>query len=650
MSLAALQDLLARVRAGQTGVWRLGLDPHRAIYLERGQIVFAQSTHPLDRLTHLLVEKGKLTQAQMDYAMDNLAPGLSIGRNLIQMGFITQRDLLDIARFQVERVVWGALGSDGADARFEPQDLDASVVRLALDTPALLLGGLLNLRDRERLLDVLGPLDQVLTLRAAPREGILPPDLARLPALLDGHRSLLDLAREAGTEPVRVGALALFLKEMGWAEALPAKGAPALEPAPSAVPLGSPDPEVLVVVAPPALAEPPGLTETRPIPAPPAAEEPARRPSLIEHIQAAQLPTANLDRMAEQLDRVLDPAAAAPRSRREPPLRDDDEITAENPVPPDLPETHEDAGWHVEEGQALLPESAQAAPAEGAPEEPPLPLRLEPLEPGPEPFPELPAPAAPAEVPDFRPRHRRGSRKPSLLLLSLPFLAVLGLAWWVFRAAPPAEPLPSPLPSPGEPKATTPALPPRPGPADGVSHPEPAGADPNPAGAVPAPVKPAAPEPKPAAPDPKPAAPSPKPTTPDPKPAAADPKPAPSGAGAPPADLRWSTLRAGKVEQALAQGRAHLKTLPGGRWILRLEIACQAETLRNAAAWMEPRSKDLFILPMDLRSGQTCNQLFLGSFGSRAEAEAEIAKLPPPFREGGNKPRAFQVSEIPTRQ
>ncbi len=640
MSLAALQDLFARVRAGQTGVWKLGLDPHRTLYLERGQIVFAQSTHPLDRLTHLLVEKGKLTQAQMDYAMDNLAPGLSIGRNLIQMGFITQRDLLDIARFQVERVVWGALGSDGADARFEPQELDATVVRLALDTPALLLGGLLNLRDRERLLDVLGPLDQVLALRSAPREGVIPQDLARLPALLDGRRSLLDLAREAGAEPVRVGALALFLKEMGWAEARPAEDTPDLVPVPPAVLPAAGDPEALVVLAPPAPMEPPELTETRPIQAqPPPGEESARRPSLIEHIQAAQLPTANLDRMAEQLDLVLDPAAGAPRSRREPPLRDDDEITAENPVPPDLPETHEDAAWHVEEGQALLPEPSEA----GAEEEPPLPLRLEPLEPGPEPFPELPAPAPPAEAPDFRPRYRRGPRKHSLLLLGLPFLAVLGLAWWVFRAAPPVEPSPSPLPHPGEPKATGPALPAGPVPGDGAPEPAPAAPQPaTPRPDAPGPATPTPDVPKPAAQEPA----SPKPVVPVP----AVSKPAAPGAGAPPADVRWATLRTGKVEEALAQGRAHLKTLPASRWILRLEIACQAETLRNAALWMEPRSKDLFILPMELRSGQTCNQLFLGSFGSRAEAEAEIAKLPPPFREGGNKPRAFQVSEIPTRQ
>lgn len=651
VSLAALQDLFARVRAGATGVWTLGSDPHRIIYLERGQIVFAQSTHPLDRLTHLLVEKGKLTQAQMDYAMDNLAPGLSIGRNLIQMGFITQRDLLDIARFQVERVVWGALGSDGLDARFEARDLDTSVVRLALDTQALLLGGLLNLRDRERLLDLLGPLDQVLALHTPPRDASLPPDLARVPALLDGQRSLLALARECGTEPMRLGALALFLKEMGWAGPLPAP--PPAAPAPVAAPREAPD--VLVVVAPPAPSEPPGLTETQPVPAwtTPEPEPPPRRPSLIEHIQAAQQPTANLDQMAEQLDRALEPApppqavlAVPIRSQDwpEPPRRDDDEITAENPVPPELPESHPDAAWHVEEGQALLPEPVPG-PEDEAPAGEGIPPLVEPLEPQPEPFPvapEGPLPPGAGEVPDFQPRRRHRKKKPSVFWLSLPFLAVLVLAVWVFRAGPPPEPVPAPVPPPVEPKVPAPKPP-----ADAKAGPADATA---PAAKAEPPSKPEAkPETK-TEPPPKPETkpePSPKPgTKPETKP---EPPPKPE-AGAPQAEQRWATLKAGKVEQALAQGRAHVKTLKGSRWTLRLEIACQGETLRNAAAWMEARNKDLFILPMTLRGGQTCNQLFMGSFASRAEAEAEIPKLPPPFREGGNKPRAFQVSEIPARQ
>jgi hypothetical protein len=212
----ALLDLFARHRNRETGVWSLGNDPQRTIYLERGLLAFAQSTHPLDKLTTLLVERGKLTQAQMDYALQNLKPGLSIGRNLIELGFITQRDLLEVAKAQVERVVWGAMGNMEEEPRFQAHELDASVVRLSLDTPLTLLVGCLHLRDRERLLELLGPLEQKLHLEAH-LELNLPPDLAKVAPLLDGERRLLDLAQEAGVEPMRLGAFALFLREMGLA-------------------------------------------------------------------------------------------------------------------------------------------------------------------------------------------------------------------------------------------------------------------------------------------------------------------------------------------------------------------------------------------------------------------------------------------------
>ena len=129
MSLSALTDLFARHRARATGLWRLGQDPHRTIFMEAGDIVFATSTHPLDRLTHLLVERGRITQAQLDYAMANLNPTMSIGKNLIEMGFITQRDLLDVARAQVERVVWASLANTEEDPVFEAKDLDVTTVR-----------------------------------------------------------------------------------------------------------------------------------------------------------------------------------------------------------------------------------------------------------------------------------------------------------------------------------------------------------------------------------------------------------------------------------------------------------------------------------------------------------------------------------------
>ena len=303
--MKALLDLFARHRNRETGIWTLGADPQRVIYLEQGQIAFAQSTHPLDKLTTLLVERGKLTQAQLDYALQNLKPGLSIGRNLIEMGFITQRDLLDMAKAQVERVVWGAMGNLEDEPRFQARELDPSVVRLSLDTPSTLLVGCLHLRDRERLLDLLGPLEQKLELDF-PLDLNLPPDLARVPALLDGQRRLLDLAQEAGVEPMRLGAFALFLREMGLARL---RFGPPPEPA---------EPRVNLPLAPAA-------------------------PSLLASIEAAQQPTVDLNHLAGALDGLDEPEALDAGAELPPPADEPDLRIRETSGSVDLPPERESA-------------------------------------------------------------------------------------------------------------------------------------------------------------------------------------------------------------------------------------------------------------------------------------------------------------------
>ncbi len=281
MNLLAFKDLFARHRALDTGLWRLGREPLRTVFLEGGGIVFATSTHPQDRLTHLMVERGKITQAQLDYAMSNLNPAMSIGKNLIEMGFITQRDLLDVARAQVERVVWSSIAETQENSSFEAKELDANTVRLPFDTSAMLLAGVLNLKDRELVLEELGPLNQVVVLEGRRHQELtFPPDLSRLPDLLDGSRTLMELSRESGVEPFRLGAFVLFLREMGWARLheLPPLDRKALE----------------------AALEPPEPIITPPLPEPLTVPN----PDLFTAIHASEHPTPQLEPQPEALDQL----------------------------------------------------------------------------------------------------------------------------------------------------------------------------------------------------------------------------------------------------------------------------------------------------------------------------------------------------------
>lgn len=330
MSLVALQDLFQRHRERRSGVWKVGPEPSRTLFLEAGDIVFAQSTAAEDKLTAILVERGKLTQAQLDYAMANLKPGLSIGKNLIEMGFITQRDLLDTARSQVERIAWGGLATEDATPAFEAKELEPTVVRLPLDTPAMLLAGLLNLRNREAVLDLLGPLNQVVVLEGRRiHELQLPQDLARILPLLDGSRTLLELSREGGVEPFRLGAFCLYLRFMGWARLheLPPLDRGALDRA--------------------LLPEPEPLSEALS----PAAPEPS--PALFAAIEASQRPTTNL----EHLSHALDELPEAPDFPEPPP-------TPSLPLPV-VPEPPEEPRLEIHEGStfAIEPPSMLQSPA-----------------------------------------------------------------------------------------------------------------------------------------------------------------------------------------------------------------------------------------------------------------------------------------------
>ena len=593
MTLPALLDLFQRHRAKDTGVWKLGQEPNRTIFLDNGDIVFAQSTHPQDRLTYILVERGLLTQDQLDYAMANLKPGISVGKNLIDMGFITQRVLLDVARLQVERVVWASMALPDEEPQFTAKDLEANIVRLPFETPMLLLNGLLALQDRETMLDLLGALNQVIVLESKRvQELSLPPDLVKLPVLLDGTRTLLELARESGVEPMRLGAFALFLREMGWARL---HELPPLDRA--AVDLAlSPEPEP----SSPALPEP----------------NPEMSPSLFSSIAAASKPTTNLEHLSEALDELPDMEVEPLTEIEEAPLAPLWEAPSGEPV-------------EANEGQAMLetpveehplPPDAEPEPEEEPMEEPRIQLPLDEGEEEPGLTP--PMTIAPPEglevaVPSPFPWMR------AALIVLVAGLA--GFAGWRWAHRPKAPTLLPTLPPAKQEPVAAPVAP----------------------TVLPTETKPAAePEPKPPVPEEKPAT-KPVPPPPEKKPVPvakpADPYVADSKAA------RVKALRQGNLAEALAQGEALVKAEPKA-WTLRLMIACKEDTLKGIPKLFQVEDPDLFVLPVTRRSGQTCTQVFVGRFASAKDAEAAIGQLPAAFQAEGNRPKAYLLGEIPRNQ
>jgi len=113
---------------------------------------------------------------------------------------------------------------------------------------------------------------------------------------------------------------------------------------------------------------------------------------------------------------------------------------------------------------------------------------------------------------------------------------------------------------------------------------------------------------------------------------------------------RLAAIEGGEMSKALAQGAKLLEERPKATWTLRLELACQPETLKRAVELFRGDQADLFLRPMVLRDGRECYQIFYGQFPNEAAASKQIAKLPAAFRSAGNRPKPYRLDSIPLKQ
>jgi hypothetical protein len=424
-------------------------------------------------------------------------------------------------------------------------------------------------------------------------------------------------------EPLRLGAFALFLREMGWARLheMPPLDRHALDLA------LSPEPEPLS----------PLLTELDEL-------FPETVPSLFSTIQEAERPTTNLEHLSLALDQD-EPA---------PPAAHPADLASVGTEPVYLPEAlglpgpaghpSEPAAPHLE-GQGYPATPAMAILPLPGEEEDSVPLLVpqEYREPAPTPAEAPPAialklPAAlevPSEtttmdLPDEPPAPGHGRGRILLLLLLL--LAGLGYAGyhWVYRT-----PGHGRLPTADQPAKSAPRVAPV---APPVQAPAPPVAVPSPGVAVPPPL-------------PAPAKPAPPVSAPAPPKAAAPAKPLPvAKAPEPPvADTiaaRLAAIDRGDLALAEKQGEKIVKDTPAGHFTLRLEIACQGDTIRRVAEIFKGQEPDIFLLPMAMRDGRTCYQVLYGRFPSEQAALTQVKRLPASFLADRNRPKPFKFSDL----
>jgi hypothetical protein len=183
-----LADVLALVHGGgKSGFLYFSHGDHaKAVYLHRGEVVFASSNLKVDRLGECLLRAGVISLEQLREAERLHSPPARFGLVFVERGILTPRELWHGVKYQVEEIVRSLFAYTSGTVYFwEGEVQPDNVVRLSLPTRRLVAEGV---QRRDELLRFLAMLED-------PRVELVP--VAGADAnLASTERDVLDALRE----------------------------------------------------------------------------------------------------------------------------------------------------------------------------------------------------------------------------------------------------------------------------------------------------------------------------------------------------------------------------------------------------------------------------------------------------------------------
>ncbi len=212
-----LADLLQLVHTtGKSGYLLFQHDEdEKSVYLSRGEVVFASSSLRSDRLGPRLLRSGRLDEEQLEVAERRHDPAQRIGRTLVELGYLTPRELWNAVKSQVEELVRSLFSYSAGWIHFWEGDVEPdNVVRLALPTQQLIEQGLAMrdelLRDLARLED-----GRTRIVRVVEGAGRGSENERAMFGAVDGSAGFAALCHRTGLDPRTAARTLQFLERTG---------------------------------------------------------------------------------------------------------------------------------------------------------------------------------------------------------------------------------------------------------------------------------------------------------------------------------------------------------------------------------------------------------------------------------------------------
>ncbi len=180
--------------AGPAGGSAGGRPHRRSLYFREGQLVFAASSEPCDRLGPVLWRAGLIDWETLERCSAEVEPDRPLGQILVDGGAISAADLYAGVTTQVREILFESfLDTEGEFLFVEGPHGEPNEVRVPERTRDLLLEGLKRVEETERLLAVVGGRGARLARAAAPPSGASEFTLRLLEAA-DGTRTFAEAA------------------------------------------------------------------------------------------------------------------------------------------------------------------------------------------------------------------------------------------------------------------------------------------------------------------------------------------------------------------------------------------------------------------------------------------------------------------------
>ena len=196
----------------------------RSIAFQDGEVRSALSTAPGERIGEVAVRLGYLSEAQVAEATRSARP---LGKALVDLGFLKPNDLYKCLHEHVAAVFHSVLLSKAGTFTLVDEEPERAAAPLSVSTQSLLMDGIRRIDElsffRAR---IPGP-GAFLRRREPTRAVTLRPTENALLALVDGRRTVAEIATAAHLNEFDATKILFHLAEAGYVEAVAAAAVPA---------------------------------------------------------------------------------------------------------------------------------------------------------------------------------------------------------------------------------------------------------------------------------------------------------------------------------------------------------------------------------------------------------------------------------------